>query len=67
VLLNQKAVELLGYKNPIDAINSKLSRGRKDTLTVVGVLADYHHQGLQKVIDPMIFLIVSELLVAFIR
>jgi putative ABC transport system permease protein len=24
---------------------------------VVGVLADYHHQGLQKVIDPMIFLL----------
>jgi putative ABC transport system permease protein len=57
VLLNQKAVELLGYKNPNDAINSKLGRGRRDTLTVVGVLADYHHQGLQKVIDPMIFLL----------
>ncbi len=57
VLLNQKAVELLGYKTPNDAINSKLGRGRRDTLTVVGVLADYHHQGLQKVIDPMIFLL----------
>src|SRR5204862_1583472 len=52
-----KAVELLGYKNPKDAINSKLGRGRRDTLTVVGVVADYHHQGLQKVIDPMIFLL----------
>jgi len=57
VLLNQKAVDWLGYKSPADAINSKLARGRRDTLTVVGVLADYHHQGLQKVIDPMIFLL----------
>jgi putative ABC transport system permease protein len=61
VLLNQKAVELLGYKNPTDAINSKLGRGRRDTLTVVGVLADYHHQGLQKVIDPMIFLLIPNI------
>ncbi|HEY6503041.1 MAG TPA: ABC transporter permease [Chitinophagaceae bacterium] len=57
VLLNQKAVELMGYKNVNEAINSKIGRGRNDTLTVVGVLSDYHHQGLQKVIDPMIFLL----------
>jgi putative ABC transport system permease protein len=57
VLLNQRAVELMGFKNVNDAINSKIGRGRTDTLTVVGVLADYHHQGLQKVIDPMCFLL----------
>lgn len=56
-LLNQKAIELLGYKNATEAINSKLSRGRTDSLTVIGVLADYHHQGLQKAIDPMIFIL----------
>lgn len=55
VLLNQKAVELLGYKNVNEAIGGKVAR--RDTLTVVGVVADYHHQGLQKVIDPMIFLL----------
>lgn len=56
-LLNQKAVELMGYKNANEAINGKLARGRRDTLTIVGVVADYHHLGLQKVIDPMIFLL----------
>jgi putative ABC transport system permease protein len=56
VLLNEKAVELLGFKDAKDAINGKLRRNR-DTLTVVGVLANYHHQGLQKSIDPMIFLL----------
>ena len=55
VLLNQKAVELMGYKNVKEAIGGKVAR--RDTLTVVGVVADYHHQGLQKVIDPMIFLL----------
>jgi putative ABC transport system permease protein len=61
VLLNQKSIELLGYKNAKEAINKKLARGRRDTLTVVGVVADYHHQGLQKVIDPMIFLLVPNI------
>ena len=57
VLLNQKAVELMGYKDAKEAIDGKLRRGRRDTMTVVGVVADYHHQGLQKAIDPMIFLL----------
>jgi putative ABC transport system permease protein len=57
VLINQKTVELMGYKNANEAINGKLARGRRDTLTIIGVVANYHHQGLQKVIDPMIFLL----------
>jgi putative ABC transport system permease protein len=61
VLLNQKAVELLGYKNAKEAINGKLARGRRDTMNIVGVVADYHHQGLQKVIDPMIFLLYPDI------
>jgi putative ABC transport system permease protein len=60
VLLNEKAVQLLGFKDVTDAINGKLTRGR-DTLTIVGVLADYHHQGLQKAIDPMIFLLIPNM------
>ena len=52
VLLNQRASDLLGFTNAADAIGKKVNQGG-DTVTVVGVLADYHHQGLQKVIDPM--------------
>ena len=55
VLLNEKAVEQLGFKNPGDAINKKIFSG--DTVTVVGVVSNYHHQGLQKIIDPMVFLL----------
>ena len=56
-LLNEKAVQLLGFKDAASAVNGKIRRNN-DTLTVVGVVADYHHQGLQKTIDPMIFLLV---------
>ncbi|HYJ38807.1 MAG TPA: FtsX-like permease family protein, partial [Chitinophagaceae bacterium] len=56
VLLNEKAVELLGFKDAAGALNGKVRRGR-DTLTVIGVVSNYHHQGLQKTIDPMIFLL----------
>ncbi len=55
VILNQNAASLLGFKNPGDAINQKIIRGR-DTLTIVGVTANFHQLGLQKIIDPMILL-----------
>jgi len=56
VLLNQRAVEVLGFKNDADAINKKIRRGG-DTATVIGVIANYHHQGLQKAIEPMVVLL----------
>jgi putative ABC transport system permease protein len=55
-LLNEKAAEMLGFKNPQEAINNKLNRGG-DTVTIVGIVTNYHHQGLQKAIDPMIILL----------
>src|SRR6185295_13241844 len=54
VLLNEEAARQLGFTNPDDAIKEKIfSAG--DTVQVLGVLVNYHHQGLQKAIDPMIF------------
>ena len=57
-LINERAAELLGFKDTKEAINSytRLRRGR-DTLKIVGVVSNYHHQGLQKAIDPMILLL----------
>jgi len=55
VILNQNAASLLGFKNPEDAINQKIVRNH-DTLTIVGVTANFHQLGLQKMIDPMIIL-----------
>jgi putative ABC transport system permease protein len=54
VLLNEKAARLLGFENNGKAINEMINSSG-DTVKVLGIVADYHHQGLQKVIDPMIF------------
>lgn len=58
VLINERAVALLGYKDANEVVNGnfRLRRGR-DTLAIVGVVGNYHHQGLRKAIDPMIFLL----------
>lgn len=52
VLLNEKAVELLGFESPEKALNESVIRG--DTFKIIGVLGNYHHQGLQKEINPML-------------
>ena len=55
-ILNETSARLMGYSNPNAAIGEKLLRGH-DTLHIVGVVADYHHQGLQKAINPMLILL----------
>ena len=54
VLLNESAARLLGFDDMGKAVNEKIvSAG--DTVKILGIVANYHHQGLQKAIDPMIF------------
>ncbi|HNT20465.1 MAG TPA: ABC transporter permease [Saprospiraceae bacterium] len=55
VLLNEKAVELLGFESPEKALNESVIRG--DTFKIIGVLGNYHHLGLQKEINPMLVLL----------
>lgn len=55
VLLNQAATKILGFKDGTEAIGEKIIRG--DTLTIVGVTADFHQVGLQKSIDPIIMVL----------
>lgn len=56
-ILNEAAVKMLGYKSAKDAINTKLAEGITDTLTVIGVLEDFHYLGLQKQIDPQLIML----------
>ena len=51
VLLNETAAKLLDFDSPEAALGHKLRIW--DTLTVVGVVKDYHQQGLQKGHSPM--------------
>ncbi|HEY4111168.1 ABC transporter permease [Puia sp.] len=54
-LLNEKAATLLGFASTADALQGKIKWGG-DTLHIVGVLADYHQQGLRNAINPMLIL-----------
>jgi putative ABC transport system permease protein len=54
VLLNEKALEQLGFKSANEAVNAKIKWDER-YLDVIGVVKDYHHKGLQTAIDPMIF------------
>ncbi len=57
VLLNEEAAKLLGFTNFDKAVNqSFFSAG--DTVKLAGIVANYHHEGLQKAIQPMIFRLV---------
>jgi len=55
VVLNESAVRELSFSSPQAAIG-QLVQGRQpnmDSLHVIGVIADYHHEGLQKAIQPL--------------
>jgi putative ABC transport system permease protein len=55
VILNESAVRELSYAKPEDAIGEPLhaNQGQIGNVHVIGVVADYHHEGLQKAITPM--------------
>ncbi|MGH2565213.1 MAG: ABC transporter permease, partial [Ginsengibacter sp.] len=55
-ILNETAAKLLGFKNAAAAVGEKIARNG-DTLTLIGVTADFHQLGLQKNIDPMILVL----------
>jgi putative ABC transport system permease protein len=55
-ILNETAVKRLGFENANAAVNQKLIRNR-DTLNIVGVVQNFHHEGLQKNIEPQLILL----------
>lgn len=54
VIINEQATRTLGFASPEKALHQYL-RGADDSMEVIGVVADYHQQGLQKAINPMVF------------
>jgi len=54
VLLNEKAVQELGFAKAEDAIRTRIQWDER-SLEVIGVVSAYHHTGLQRAIDPIIF------------
>ena len=54
VIINEKAAISLGFADPKTAVGQKIKWGTERE--VIGVVKDYNHQGLQKNIDPIVFL-----------
>ncbi len=54
VILNERAVEELGFSSAEEAIRTKIQWDERP-LEVIGVVSNYHHAGLQRAIDPVIF------------
>jgi len=54
VLMNEKAIEELGFTSVEDALNTKVQWDERK-LQVIGVVKNYHHTGLQRAIEPIIF------------
>jgi putative ABC transport system permease protein len=57
VLLNESSIRELQFGSPGEAIGRFIYRANRDTIPieVIGVLADFHNEGLQKPIYPMIY------------
>jgi putative ABC transport system permease protein len=57
ILLNANASKLLGFQKPEEALHQTIISMNGDTMQVVGVVADFHQEGLQKEITPLILLL----------
>ncbi len=54
VVINQTAANVLGFKTPDAAVNTKITNGQ-DTLSIIGVLQDFHQKSLQNEFNPIVF------------
>ncbi|GGN07262.1 ABC transporter permease [Dyadobacter beijingensis] len=54
LMVNEAAARQLGFSSPQKAVGALVSWGQP--FEIVGVVKDYNHQGLQKAIDPIIFM-----------
>ncbi len=55
VIISESAANLLEFSTPSDAVNQQLRLGGR-TYTIKGVVNDFHHEGLKKPSEPILFL-----------
>ncbi len=57
VILNESSIKELGFSSPEDAVGKNIYRANRDTIPIeiIGVVADFHNEGLQKHIYPMVY------------
>ena len=54
IIVNEKAMQTLGFENADEALTTRITWDER-TLQIIGVIKDYHHEGLQNQIVPVIF------------
>lgn len=54
-ILNEKAAEILGFENAMDAVGKKLIFFEQEW-NIVGVTSDFHHRSLKESIEPLLIL-----------
>ena len=54
VIMNETAIRQLGFTDPEQALRTKIQWDER-ALEIVGVVKDYHHNSLQRAIEPIIF------------
>ncbi len=59
ILLNEAAIRMLEFNNLEEAIHEKIVLGG-DTVTLVGVLEDYHQMSLKSTTAPIVFLLIPD-------
>ncbi len=55
VVINEAAVQALGFGNPEEALGARLSVGGRLEFKVLGVVNDYHHSSLKTGYEPIVF------------
>ena len=60
VIINESTLKILEFETPQQALNKFVVSGGEDTLKIIGVVADYHQEGLKKAHDPIAFLLVPD-------
>ena len=57
VILNERSINELGFKSAEEAVGNFIYRANRDTIPieVIGVVADFHNEGLQKPLYPMVY------------
>jgi putative ABC transport system permease protein len=54
MVINEQAASVLGFRSPREAINEKIVWSG-DTITIIGVLQNYHHETLKYAVSPVFF------------
>lgn len=54
VLISESTARILGFNNPAEAIGRQIRMDGR-TRTIKGVVNDFHHEGLKKAAEPLLF------------